>query len=74
LGFNWDCAFLWFSRRYALFSAPVIGATVLVMAFYAAVAFLIGWFAGRNWRASVLVFGCAPVMLAAVVLRLHLLR
>jgi len=82
LGFNWACAFLWFSRRYALFSAPVIGVTGLIMAFYAAIALFVGWFeslfnnadsTGLNWRAALLVFVFAPVVLATIVLRLRLL-
>ena len=74
LGFNWVCVFLWFSRRYAFFSAPVIGATGLIMAFCAAIAFLIARLTGGNWRTSLLVFVCASVVPAAIVLRLGLLR
>jgi hypothetical protein len=74
LGFNWACVFLWFSRQYAFFSAPVIGATGLIMAFCAAIAFLIARLTGGNWRTSLLVFVCASVFPAAIVLRLGLLR
>jgi hypothetical protein len=37
---NWACAFLWFSRRYALFSGPVAGAMGLILALYAAIGLL----------------------------------
>lgn len=74
LGFNWACAFLWFSRRYAFFSTPVIAVTGLTMAFYAAIALLVARFTGGNWRTALLVFVSAPVVLAGIVLRLGLLR
>jgi hypothetical protein len=74
LGLNWACAFLWFSRRYAFFSTPVIAATSVTVAFYAAIAFLVAQLTGRNWRAALLVFVFAPGVLACVVLRLGLLR
>ena len=41
LGYNWVCVFLCFSRRYAFFSAPVIGVTGLILALYAAIALLL---------------------------------
>jgi hypothetical protein len=83
LGLNWACAFLWFSRRYAFFSTPVIAVTGLIMAFYAATALLVTWFessfnnagvAGVNWRTALLVFVFAPGALASIILRLGLLR
>jgi hypothetical protein len=74
LGFNWACVFLWFSRRYAFFSTPVIAATGLVMATYAAVALLIAWLTRGNWRAALLVFIFVPTVLAGALLRLGLLR
>ena len=82
LGLNWACAFLLFSRRYAFFSTPVIGATGLIIAFYAAIALLVAWFealsnnvdsTGMNWRAALLVFAFVPNVLPLIVLRLHLL-
>ena len=74
LGWNWVCAFLWFSRRYAFFSTPVIAVTGLTMAFYAAIALLVDRLTGGNWRTALLVFLFAPVVLAGIVLRLGLLR
>jgi hypothetical protein len=74
LGFNWACIFLWFSQRYAFFSAPVIGVTSLVMAFYAAIALLATRVTTRNWRTALIVFICASLFPAAIVLRLGLLR
>ena len=74
LGFNWLCAFLWFSRRYAFFSAPVIGATGLMLLFYAAIALLVARLTRRNWRIALLVFAFAPGVLALSVLRLGLLQ
>jgi hypothetical protein len=74
LGCNWECVFLWFSRRYDLFSAPVVGATVLIMALYAAVAILVACLTTKNWRTALVVFAFAPGVLAAIVLRLRLLR
>jgi len=74
LGFNWACAFLWLSRRYAFFSTPVIAVTGLIMAFYAAIAFLVAWVTRGNWRKALLVLVFAPYVLAGIVLRLGLLR
>jgi hypothetical protein len=74
LGFNWACAVLWFSRRYASFSTPVIAVTGLTMAFYAAVALLVAWLTGGNRRTALLAFLFASVVPAAIVLRLGLLR
>jgi len=74
LGFNWACAFLWFSRRYAFFSTPVIAVTGLIMAFYAGIALLVARFTGGNWRTALLVFVFVPVVLAGIVLRSGLLR
>jgi len=74
LGFNWVCAFLWFSRRYAFFSTPVIAVTGLTMALYAAIAFLIARLTGGNWRTALPIFLFAAGVPAAIVLRLGLLR
>jgi hypothetical protein len=74
LGFNWACVFLWFSRRYSFFSAPVIAGTGLIMAFCAAIAFLVARLTRGNWLTALLVFVCASVVPAAIVLRLGLLR
>lgn len=74
LSLNWVCAFLWFSRRYAVFSTPVIAVTGLTMAFYAAIALLVARLTGGNWRAALLIFLSAPTVLASIVLRLGLLR
>lgn len=74
LGYNWACVFLWFSRRYAFFSAPVVGVTGLILAFYAAIGLLIARLTGGNWRTALLVFALAPGALATIVLRLGVLR
>jgi hypothetical protein len=74
LGFNWACAFLWFSRRYAFFSIPVIAVAGLIMAFCAAIALLVARLTGGNWRRALAVFVFAEVVPAAVVLRFGLLR
>lgn len=74
LGWNWACAFLWFSRRYAFFSIPVIGMTGLILTFYAVIAFLIAWLSPRNWRMALFVFLFIPGVVAGIVLRLGLLR
>jgi hypothetical protein len=74
LGCNWVCAFLWFSRRYALFSGPVVSATGLIMGLYAAIALLVALLTGGNWRTALLVFVAVPVNLAGLVLSLRLLR
>ena len=74
LGCNWVCAFLWFSRRYALFSGPVVGATGLIMALYAAIALLVALLTGGNWRIALLFFAAVPGSLAGIVLALRLLR
>jgi hypothetical protein len=77
LGGNWICAFLWFSRRYAFFSAPVVGVTVLIMASYGAIALfivLLDLLFEGNWRRSLLVFSLVPGLVAIVILRLRLLE
>jgi hypothetical protein len=74
LGFNWACVFLWFSRRYAFFSAPVVGMTGLILAFYAAIALLVARLTGGNWRKALLVSAVAQGVLAMIVLRWGLLR
>jgi hypothetical protein len=74
LGCNWVCAFLWFSRRYALFSGPVVGATGLIMALYGAIALLVALLTGGNWRMALLFFAAVPGSLAGIVLALRLLR
>jgi hypothetical protein len=71
---NWICAFLWFSRRCAFFSAPVVGVTAVVIASYGAIALLVALLTGGNWRNGLLVFVVAPFFAAGVVLRLHLLQ
>src|SRR5262249_54061613 len=70
VGFNWAWIFLALSQRYAFFSFEVVGATVFIIAFYAAVAFLVARLAGRNWRMALLVFAVASCGLGAIVLRL----
>lgn len=70
---NWTCAFFWFSRRYAFFSIPVISATVLIIASYAAVALLVARLTGGNWRIALATFGLALIVPAVIVLRLGLL-
>src|SRR5260370_4868097 len=73
LELNWACAFFWFSRRYAFFSVPVVGLTGLIIAFYAAVALLVGRLTGGNWRIALATFGLALIVPAVIVLRLALL-
>ena len=64
-------AFLWFYRRYALFSGPVVGTTVLIVALYATIGFLIARLIGGTWRTALLVFALASWILSGdVALRL----
>lgn len=72
VGFTWACVFLAFSRRYAFFSAPVVGATSFIMALYAVIGLLAAFLTGGNWRIVLLVFSVAPGILGAIILRLHL--
>lgn len=72
-GDNWVCAFLWFSRRYAFFSGPVLGATVVVLSLYAVLGFVVAWLTEGNWRTALLFFALAPGGVAAIGLRLRLL-
>ena len=53
---TWVCVFLWFFRRYSLFSRPVLSATGLVLALYAAVGFLVAHLISGNWRTILIVF------------------
>jgi hypothetical protein len=66
---NWACVYLWFSRRYAFFSTPIIMVTGVIMALYAALAVIVG-LTGRNWRTALLILLFAPGFLGFVVLRL----
>jgi hypothetical protein len=70
---NWQQEVLWFSRRYAFFSAPVVGATALVLSLYAVLGLLIARLTEGNWRTALLFFALAPCGVAAIVLRLRLL-
>lgn len=74
LGFNWVCAFLWFSRRYPVFSGQVIGGLVSIYAFFAVIGFAAAWLTGGNRRTALLVFVFGSSAVGAIVLRLHLLR
>lgn len=74
VGFNWVCVILWFSRRYALFSAPVVGATGLIEALYATLGLFVARLTGGNWRTALLVFALAPDAVGGIVLRLRILR
>jgi hypothetical protein len=73
LPFNWDCAFLWFARRYHFFSGPVIGVTALIVAASAAIALLVH-LTVRNSRTALQVFFIASCFPSFLVLRLRLLR
>ena len=73
IGFNWACVFLGFSRRYAFFSPPVVGATACIMVLYATIGLLVACLTGKNWRVGLIVFALAPCVLGAIILRLNLL-
>jgi hypothetical protein len=74
LGYNWACAFLWFSHRYALFSGPVIGALTLILVLYVIIGLVVGRLTGGTWRTALLVLALAPCAIGGIVLRLGLLR
>jgi hypothetical protein len=74
MGYTWVCAFLWFSRRYAVFSGQVVGAVGLILALYAIIGVVVAWLTGGNWRTAFMVFWLVPCVLSGIVLRLHLLR
>jgi hypothetical protein len=69
-GFNWVCAFLWFSRRYPVFSGPVVGAMGLLFLFYAAIGLAVGWLTGGNWRKALVISALAPLVLGGIAQRL----
>jgi hypothetical protein len=73
LGYTWACMFLYFSRQYPFFSAPVIAVTVLTMTLYAAIALLVAWLTGGNWRTTLAALLIA-LAVPAIVIRLGLLR
>lgn len=74
LGFDWVCAYLWFSRRYAFFSGPVVGVTGLIVALYAAIGLLVARLNGGKWRTTLAVFALASWISEGVAWRLGLLR
>jgi hypothetical protein len=73
LPFNWACAFLWFSRRYAFFSGPVVSLTLLIVALSAAIGLLVR-LTGGNWRTALQVFAVASCVPSAIALGLGFLR
>ena len=74
LSSTWACAFLWFSRRYAFFSGPILGVTGSILTLYAAIGFLVARLIGGDWRTVLMVFILESWGLSCVVLRLGLLR
>ena len=51
LGFDWHCAFLWFSGRYSIFSTPVLHRMGLIVTLCAAVALLAAFVLRQaRWR------------------------
>ena len=56
VGLDWYCAFEWFSGRYSLFSAHVLGAVGLFVLLYATVAFLAVRLVGARLRDIAAVF------------------
>jgi hypothetical protein len=73
LPLNWECAFLWFSRRYAFFSGPVVSLTLLIVALSAAIGLLVR-LTGGNWRTALQVFAVASCVPSAIALGLGFLR
>lgn len=74
LSYSWACAFLWFSRQYALFSGPVIGALTLILVLYAFIGLAVSRLIGGNWRTALLVLALAPCVISGMVLRFGILR
>jgi len=74
VGCNWECVFLWFSRRYDPLSVQVVGTTALIMVLYTAVSIVVACLTTKNWRTVVVAFAFGPGALAGIVLRLRLLR
>ncbi len=57
LGFDWICAFEWFSRRYSLFTEPVLGRTAVIAVWCAAVSLLVVWVVRQaRWRDAAAIF------------------
>ncbi len=73
VGYNWVCAVLWFSRRYAAFSGPVAGAMGWILVLYAIIGIVVAWLTRGNWRTALVVFALAPCILSGLVLRLRIL-
>jgi hypothetical protein len=74
LGVDWSCAFLWFFRRYAFFSGPVLGVTGLIVALCATIGFLVARMMKRDWRTALAVFALASWIVDGVALRWGPLR
>jgi hypothetical protein len=74
LSSTWACVFLWFSRRYAFFSAPVVGATSLILTFYSVIGLVVCWLIDGSWRTVLMVFILESWGLSLIVLRLGILR
>lgn len=74
LGYSWACAFLWFSRRYALFSGPVLWALSLILGLYAVIGLAVIRLTGGNWRTALLALAAVPCAISGIVLRLGILH
>jgi hypothetical protein len=71
---TWSCAFLWFSRRYALFSAPLVGVSGALLGFYGVIGLVVAWLIRGNWRTVLWVFLLESWGISLIALRLHLVR
>lgn len=67
LACNWLSAFLWFARRYALFSAPVLGEMGWMVALSAVIALVAAYLTGGNWRTAMGFFVVASSALCRLI-------
>jgi hypothetical protein len=56
VGWDWYCAFEWFSRRYSLASAPVLGRMASLVLLCASIGFIAALLRGKKWQVGVVVF------------------
>lgn len=70
IGYNWVCAYLWFSRRYAVFSGPVVGVMGVILALYGGVGIVVARLTRRKWRVALLIFALVQCALGGIAQRL----
>lgn len=65
VGFDWYCAFQWFSGRWPMWSEPVLVRMSLIVVLCAAVSFLVVYVIRTRWRDTAVIFFAISLNLCA---------